>query len=234
MSHQYNIILAKDIDVSNISLGEIKSIRGGGKLVDLTYNNGLPLVIQTPEMICQSGVQITKSSAMFNLSLKGADTRRALKSFKKSFVEFDEYLASLDLEVFSKSKYCPQIISDIFKLCFNKKSNGELPCSVQDSDGCDVNTKVLSVRGARVTLMLKCVGLWIVAGRYGVSWKPLIIRCDPPPIFHMLEDDRIDDEVFCDDEESEEEEEEGEEEEEKTNDIKKQEINTKTVMVNTK
>ncbi len=85
------------------------------------------------------------------------------------------------------------------KLPFN---NGVFQCEVYDTKRKQVNLKELidngSLKGAKVTAIIQCSGIWVAGGKYGCSWKVLQMRVSPPQTikgyaFKDLEDDKADD-----------------------------------------
>jgi hypothetical protein len=98
-----NILLSKNVDVSKLTYGTVRSLENGGKTVYVGVE-GKPLYLQTPTMITQWGLSkwnadksdkdtaATKYS--IDLSLKNMDTKPAVKHFydllsglDKKFVE---------------------------------------------------------------------------------------------------------------------------------------------------
>jgi hypothetical protein len=85
------------------------------------------------------------------------------------------------------------------KLPFN---NGVFQCEVYDTKRKQVNLKELidngSLKGAKVTAIIQCSGIWVAGGKYGCSWKVLQMRVSPPQTikgyaFKEIEDDKADD-----------------------------------------
>ena len=88
--------------------------------------------------------------------------------------------------------------------------NGAFQCEVYDTKRRLVNLKELidngSLKGAKVTAIIQCQGLWVAGGKYGCSWKVLQMRVSPPQTikgyaFKDIEDDKANDSDIEDDNE---------------------------------
>lgn len=86
--------------------------------------------------------------------------------------------------------------------------NGTFQCEVYDTKRRQVNLKELidngSLKGAKVTAIIQCQGLWVAGGKYGCSWKVLQMRVSPPQTikgyaFREIEEDKTEDSDIEDD-----------------------------------
>jgi hypothetical protein len=86
--------------------------------------------------------------------------------------------------------------------------NGVFQCEVYDTKRKQVNLKELidnnTLKGAKVTAIIQCQGLWVAGGKYGCSWKVLQMRVSPPQTikgyaFKEIEDDKVEDSDIEDD-----------------------------------
>ena len=86
--------------------------------------------------------------------------------------------------------------------------NGTFQCEVYDTKRRQVNLKELidngSLKGAKVTAIIQCQGLWVAGGKYGCSWKVLQMRVSPPQTikgyaFKDIEEDKTEDSDIEDD-----------------------------------
>jgi hypothetical protein len=86
--------------------------------------------------------------------------------------------------------------------------NGAFQCEVYDTKRRQVNLKELidngSLKGAKVTAIIQCQGLWVAGGKYGCSWKVLQMRVSPPQAikgyaFKDIEEDKTEDSDIEDD-----------------------------------
>jgi hypothetical protein len=62
-------------------------------------------------------------------------------------------------------------------------------------------------KGAKVTAIIQCLGIWVAGGKFGCSWKVLQMRVSPPQTikgyaFKELEDDKADDSDIEDDDDT--------------------------------
>lgn len=87
--------------------------------------------------------------------------------------------------------------------------NGEFKCEVYDTKRNVVSLKQLidngSLKGAKVTAIIQCQGIWVAGGKYGCSWKVLQMRVSPPQAikgyaFRDIEDEKTNDSDIDDDE----------------------------------
>jgi hypothetical protein len=86
--------------------------------------------------------------------------------------------------------------------------NSAFQCEVYDNKRKTVDLKQLidtgAFKGAKVTAIIQCLGIWVAGGKYGCSWKVLQMRVSPPQTikgyaFKDLEDDKVDDSDIEDD-----------------------------------
>ena len=203
--------LAKDVDVSNISFGKIRVMNDGTRVVPLQYGNG-QLAIQIPEMVCREGASVTSTRASLILNIKKNDKRNGVHKFRDVLQQIDarieEAAREYGAEWFQKN---PATYSSILRvdnagqhsILLSVPGHGDVfGCPVHNSGKMDVNVSDLAIKGIRVTAILKCAGVWIAAGRMGLSWKTAALRCDPPLRYVFNDDDRYhekDEDVNTDD-----------------------------------
>jgi hypothetical protein len=169
-----------------------------------------------------------------DLSFKGKEGRENLNTFFEKVVALDKKLVQDGVDnsmTWLKKKYnsvdvvealySPMVkyakdkttgeITDKYPPTFKLKipsSNGSFQCEVYDNKRKPVNLKELidsgAFKGAKVTAIIQCQGIWVAGGKYGCSWKVLQMRVSPPQTikgyaFKELEDDKVEDSDIEDD-----------------------------------
>jgi hypothetical protein len=169
-----------------------------------------------------------------DLSFKGKEGRENLSTFFEKMVALDKKLVQDGVDnsmTWLKKKYnsvdvvealySPLVkyakdkttgeITDKYPPTFKLKipsSNGSFQCEAYDNKRKPVNLKELidsgAFKGAKVTAIIQCQGIWVAGGKYGCSWKVLQMRVSPPQTikgyaFKELEDDKVDDSDIEDD-----------------------------------
>jgi hypothetical protein len=169
-----------------------------------------------------------------DLSFKGKEGRPNLNTFFEKMVELDKKLIQDGVDnsmTWLKKKYnsvdvvealyTPMVkyakdkttgeITDKYPPVFKLKIpfvNSAFQCEVYDNKRKTVDLKQLidtgAFKGAKVTAIIQCLGIWVAGGKYGCSWKVLQMRVSPPQTikgyaFKELEDDKVDDSDIEDD-----------------------------------
>lgn len=169
-----------------------------------------------------------------DLSFKGKEGRPNLNTFFEKMVALDKKLVQDGVDnsmTWLKKKYnsvdvvealyTPMVkyakdkttgeITDKYPPTFKLKIpfvNSAFQCEVYDNKRKSVDLKQLidtgAFKGAKVTAIIQCLGIWVAGGKYGCSWKVLQMRVCPPQTikgyaFKELEDDKVDDSDIEDD-----------------------------------
>jgi hypothetical protein len=172
-----------------------------------------------------------------DLSFKGKEGRDSLNTFFEKMVSLDKKLVQDGVEnsmTWLKKKYNSiQVvealytsmvkyakdkttgeITDKYPPTFKLKLpyvNGSFMCEVFDTKRNPMNLKQLidtgAMKGAKVTAIIQCLGIWVAGGKYGCSWKVLQMRVSPPQTikgyaFKDLEDDKVNDSDIEDDDDN--------------------------------
>jgi hypothetical protein len=169
-----------------------------------------------------------------DLSFKGKETRENLNTFFEKMVALDKKLVQDGLQNSMtwlkktyktvdavEALYTPMVkyakdkntgeITDKYPPTFKLKipfSNNAFQCQVYDTKRQPIDIKQLidtnAFKGAKVTAIIQCLGIWVAGGKFGCSWKVLQMRVSPPQTikgyaFKELEDDKADDSDIEDD-----------------------------------
>lgn len=196
-----SIILPSEFDVNAVKYGMVKenARNAGAKSVYLSLNEK-PIIMQTPEMFAPWGIRDYEGNKNFaiDLSFKGYENRDTLHSFFDKLSAFDQkiikdgvknsalwlkrqtdsedVIASLytNMVRYSKDKsgkpnmqYAPTLK---VKVPF---MDGKFICEVYDKDKKLSDISELETKGARITAIIQCLGIWIAGKTFGVSWKVL-------------------------------------------------------------
>lgn len=142
----------------------------------------------------------------FDLSFKGLENRPLLQHFKTMLETIDEKIvetACSNAQAWLKKKDATKAIIQEFytpTLKYGKdKDTGErldfpptvkvnLPfdnnkkeftMDVFDNKKNKVNLSDIEVKGAKAAVIMQCMGVWIVSGRFGCTWRALQVRISP-------------------------------------------------------
>ena len=205
-----SILLPSDFDVSSVTYGVPRSNENGGKSVYLSLHKSPVVIqtpemfapFGKQEWSNDKGV--TKYT--LDLSFKGMESRDTLKTFYDKMNELDEKLIDDGLansfdwlkrkgasrEVVQAlytrlvrhpvDKNTGEIVTKYpptFKLTLPWK-DGAFQCEVYDGKRNQVDLNTLETKGARVTAIIQCLGIWVAAGKYGCTWKVLQMKVVPP------------------------------------------------------
>jgi hypothetical protein len=173
-----------------------------------------------------------------DLSFKGKETRENLNTFFEKMSALDKKLIQDGVDnsmTWLKKKYnsadvvealfSPMVkyakdkntgeVTDKYPPTFKLKlpfSKGAFQCEAYDSKRNLLNLKELidtgAMKGAKVTAIIQCQGIWVAGGKYGCSWKVVQMRVTPQQAikgyaFKETEEDKvtdsdIDSDIDCD------------------------------------
>jgi hypothetical protein len=169
-----------------------------------------------------------------DLSFKGKDERENIKTFFEKMSALDKKLINDGVEnsmTWLKKKYnsvdvVEALYSTMVKYAKDKTTgeitdkypptfklklpmyNGAFACEAYDTkrNVLDIHELIRSnsLKGAKVTAIVQCVGIWVVGTKFGCSWKVLQMRVAMPQAikgyaFKELEEDKVDDSDIEDD-----------------------------------
>lgn len=219
-------MLPSDFDASNITYSEPRILDNGGKVIYVSYNKK-KLIMQTPEMVAPFGLSKWNNEGKANdkysldLSFKGKETRDVLVKFYDGFKSFDKKLVEDGLkhcQTWLKKQYksldvVEALYTPIVKHAKDDKypptfkltlphNGSQFTCDVYDCNRNLVDITSLETKGARVSAIIQCVGIWIAGSKYGCSWKVLQMKVTPPSTikgyaFKEL-NDKVEDEISDD------------------------------------
>jgi hypothetical protein len=214
-------VLPTDFDVSKVNFSNMRTLDNGGKVVYVSYQNG-PLIFQTPEMVAPFGVSKWDNDKGGNkftldLSFKGMDTRDVLKKFYDNLEAMDTKVlqgAKENSKAWFKKEQSETVLRELmtkiirepkdpkypptFKVTLPKKE-GSFDFEVYNQDKQQVSLDSLELKGARVTALIQCLGIWIAGAKFGVSWKVVQMKAVPVKKLQGYSFKEVDDKVGDDD-----------------------------------
>ena len=84
------------------------------------------------------------------------------------------------------------------KMNFNPKTDA-FACEVYDVNDNEVDIRKLQTKGAKITAIAQCTGIWVAGGMFGCSWKAMLLLVKPraaltgPRAFKRIQEDMITD-----------------------------------------
>jgi len=229
-----SIILPADLVVSNVSYGAPRNLDNGGRAIYMSFNKSPIVLQTPEMVAPYGVSNWNDNKHTLDLSFKGKETRENLNTFFEKMVALDKKLVQDGLQNSMtwlkktyktvdavEALYTPMVkyakdkntgeITDKYPPTFKLKipfSNNAFQCQVYDTKRQPIDIKQLidtnAFKGAKVTAIIQCLGIWVAGGKFGCSWKVLQMRVSPPQTikgyaFKELEDDKADDSDIEDD-----------------------------------
>lgn len=205
-----SIILARNIDINAITYGKPKALDSGGRMVYVGYKGRPLIiqtpVMRAPFGVTKWSSDKGPDKYSLELSFRGMKSRRKLMAFYDKLLELDKKLVqdALDnstqwlrkkyttTEVF-EALYAPLIkhtkdketgeITDkyppTFRVGLPQNEHG-IACEVYNEQQQLVDINDIETKGAQITAIIQCSGIWIAAPKFGCSWKVVQLRITPP------------------------------------------------------
>ena len=205
-----SIILAENFHVEQITYGTPRINDNGGKSIYLSFHKRpivlqtpemfAPFGMQKWD----NDKGVTKYT--LDLSFKGMDTRETVKTFFEKITELDDKLIDDGLtnsfDWLKKKGVSRDVVKELYTRMIRypvDKSTGEIStkypptfkltipfrdggfqCEVYDASRKQIDLSSMETKGARVTAIIQCLGVWVAAGKFGCTWKVLQMRVAPP------------------------------------------------------
>jgi len=219
------IVAPSSFDASNVSITAPKLLQSGAKQAYLNYDSRkLTMQIGSLPVPYGMSVFDKAGPVKYSvdLSLRGYEGENPkAKSVYEAFAALDEHMIQQGVKN-SKSWFKQELSRDVVKafytpiLRFSKDADGNpkpypptVKVALKQRDG-KFETRVYDdkkreltelpmedvlVKGAAITVLMECTGVWFAGSKYGISWKAIQLRVDSLP-------DRIRGFAFLDDGES--------------------------------
>jgi len=205
------IILPKDFKPSNVQVAPIKVMDSGAKQAYVNYEgHSLMVQVSTLNIPYGMSVFDKAGPVKYSvdLSLKGYDVDGSkTKQVYDAFSSLDEYMIDLGVK-FSKQWFKSELNRDIIKafytpcVRFSKDAEGNLKpypptlkIQLKQRDGkfetavydekkrplSDIPLEDILVKGATISSLIQCTGVWFAGSKFGLSWKAVQIKADHLP-----------------------------------------------------
>ena len=199
-------IYANNLDLSMVTYKPPRDLPNGGSVVYMNFEDG-PITLQTPNMFCPFGLKDWKGNENYTLdiSFKGRETDPKMKAFYDKMVELDDKMLDdcvtngtlwLKKKIDSKSVagiiYTKQVkfardkngnIDERFPPTFKLKvpyKDGRFVPDVFDKTRELIDLNDVDTKGANITAIIQCTGIWTAGGKYGLGWKIMQMLITPP------------------------------------------------------
>lgn len=202
------ILLPSQVDVQKITYGQPKNLDNGGKIVPI-YHDGSPFIIQVPDMTAPYGLSKwdndrggTKTDIQLSFGKPDEPERAAFlgkateldnkflaDALENTIAWFKNKYTSLDVV---RALYTPMVklakdkntgeVTDAYPPTFKMQvpqRDGNYTCEVYDSKKQRVALDSLDLKGASVTAIVQCSGLWVAGGKFGVTWRVVQMKANP-------------------------------------------------------
>lgn len=216
------VVSPSSFDVSNVSISAPKLLPSGAKQAYLNYDGRkLTMQIGSLPVPYGMSVYDKAGPVKYSvdMSLRGYDGENPkAKSVFEAFSQLDDYMIQQGVDN-SKAWFKQQLSKDVVKafytpsLRFSKDAEGNpkpypptVKVALKQREG-KFDTRVyddkkreltelpmedILVKGANITVLIECTGVWFAGSKYGISWKAVQIRVDSLPDrirgFAFLED----------------------------------------------
>jgi Family of unknown function (DUF5871) len=211
MSSANSVVVASAFSTSDVSFSQIKVLESGGKQVYVNYGGRNSFVVQTPQSTLPYGMSVfdkagpVKYSA--ELSLRGYDEAGKMQEFYEMMHTLDEFMIDQGVknsrawfkcdpnrEVI-KAFYTPTVRFSVDKEGNRKPYPPTVKLQLRQRDGVfetkmyddkrnlysGIPMEELLVKGAQITALIQCTGVWFAGSKFGLSWKAIQIRVDNLP-----------------------------------------------------
>lgn len=200
----------RTIDMSKVTYSAPNSMGSTGKMVYINYNSN-PIVVNTPKLSCPFGMsrfapETGGAKYSIDLSFKEAATDADAKAFK-------DFVDSLDIKVQKDVASNGWFAKDTVYQPICKQNNPEYPAVMKlnlptvgdaakfkmfDDSGNEFEfdpSMIHDFKGAKISCMIQCSGIWQNGAKYGVSFKVIKMNITPAVSGNEKMDDEDDEEM---------------------------------------
>ena len=205
------IVLPKDFKTSSVSVAPIKVMDSGAKQAYVNYDGHSLMVQVSALNIPYGMSVYDKAGPVkysVDLSLKGYDADGSkTKQIYDAFTSLDEHMIDLGVKnskQWFKSDLNRDIVKAFYTPCvrFSKDAEGNLKpypptlkIQLKQRDGkfetavydekkrplSDIPLEDILVKGATISSLIQCTGVWFAGSKFGLSWKAIQIKADHLP-----------------------------------------------------
>lgn len=205
------IIFPKDFKTSNVTISPLKVMDSGAKLAYINYDSAALKMQVTSIPIPYGMSVFDKAGPVkysVDLSLKGYDVEGSkMKILYDAFTSLDDYMIEMGVnnsKVWFKSALTYDVVKAFYTpiVRFSKDAEGNpkpypptVKIQLKQRDGKfdiyivdekkrplpDIPLEDVLVKGAIITTIIQCTGVWFAGSKYGLSWKAVQIKTDHLP-----------------------------------------------------
>lgn len=156
------------------------------------------------------------------MSFRDKESRPSLQKFHEMLTEVDKKMIDEGMnnsQAWFKKKYStPEVVEALYTplVKYPKDKNtgeitdkypptfrlslpmrdGKFTCNAYDNNKEKINLNDVEMKGAKVTAIIQCTGVWLAGGKFGCSWRVLQVRVVPPSTikgfaFQDIEEDKL-------------------------------------------
>lgn len=205
------IVFPKDFKPSSVTISPIKVMDSGAKQAYLNYDTRPLMMQVSSLTVPYGMSVFDKAGPIkysVDLSLKGYDGDNVkVQQIYNAFSNLDEYMIDMGVK-FSKQWFKSDLSRDIIKafytpsVRFSKDAEGNvkpypptLKIQLKQRDGkfetaiydekkrpmTDIPLEDILVKGATISSLIQCTGVWFAGSKFGLSWKAVQIKADHLP-----------------------------------------------------
>lgn len=205
------IVFPKDFKPSSITISPIKVMDSGAKQAYVNYEGHSMMMQVSGLTVPYGMSVFDKAGPVkysVDLSLKGYDGDNVkVKQIYEAFNSLDEYMIDMGTK-FSKQWFKSDLSRDIIKAFYTpsvrfskdaegnlkpypptlkiqlKQREGKFETAVYDEKKrplSDIPLEDILVKGATISSLIQCTGVWFAGSKFGLSWKAMQIKADHLP-----------------------------------------------------
>lgn len=178
----------------------------GDKFIVQTPEMHMPYGLTSSNQFNKNDTDTSKPEKWsMSLSFRDMDNRPMLQKFFNMIQEMDKKIVETacekSFEWLRKKNTSREIIQELYTpmIKYAKDKNtgeqldfpptirvglpfqtGEFKVETYDNKRNKVRLNDVETKGAKVAVIMQCMGVWIVSGRFGCNWKALQVRITPP------------------------------------------------------
>lgn len=205
------IVFPKDFKSTNVTISPIKVMDSGAKQAYLNYEGRALMIQVSSLSVPYGMSVFDKAGPVkysVDLSLKGYDGDNVkVQQIYTAFNTLDEYMIDMGVK-FSKQWFKSELSRDIIKAFYTpsvrfskdaegnvkpypptlkvqlKQREGKFETAVYDEKKrpmTDIPLEDILVKGATISSLIQCTGVWFAGSKFGLSWKAVQIKADHLP-----------------------------------------------------
>jgi hypothetical protein len=205
------IVFPKDFKPSSVTISPIKVMDSGAKQAYLNYDTRPLMMQVSSLTVPYGMSVFDKAGPVkysVDLSLKGYDGDNVkVQQIYNAFTNLDEYMIDMGVK-FSKQWFKSDLSRDIIKAFYTpsvrfskdaegnvkpypptlkiqlKQREGKFETAIYDEKKrpmTDIPLEDILVKGATISSLIQCTGVWFAGSKFGLSWKAIQIKADHLP-----------------------------------------------------